>query len=544
MRNQIQNESLSKNNTKTKSLYLENSINTSNVLTSNQFYQHKGPMEPIISEEKNIIKPKNETEIKIKEYKNIGNNIGTNFKELKDDTLIIHNKFLNDKAIKPKLKKVNSEVELFQDYILEDYKNQNINDQRNVIEKLGACVEKKYSNIKFWRINNERNNKLRENLSIRMRESNPINEYNKNSSLFLSKRPKHSYSTSHILDSKNKDSFPMLINSPLNYEKKFSSFSEKERNEKNVSALIKLKHYLSMYWKQRKEIISEFFKKNNIYGNFFYKDKHLFNFSNFINDNVFDDKHGTKCSIETRYPMIEIVLKGINYKPNFDKKRKDINKINQGNQTSLRKNSSIRESIDFLNKEKEKADFIESKDRLEKFRNYLNRNYKKSVIDKMLKGLSKQEKLIYFSEKKYGEIEIVDKKNLVNNIHKQALYQKIYDSLMKEEYSKKSIKLFDNDDLKKLNEELKVAKDSVFSKSIKQNRLREQEKALGIKNLRLNDKIIDKLNQRLYYTTKEKFHQKHPEIIPKKKQKLLEYVIAQRIKERKDYMDKFHQNNS
>ena len=544
MRNIIQNESLSKNNTNSKaSLWLENSLNTSNILTSNHFYKIKETIEPPNTEEKNKIGNNQDTEMKIKEYRNVCDSVGVgnSYKETNDDTFIIHTKILNDNNIKPKFKKVNSELELFQDYILEDYKNPNIKDQRNIIEKLGACVEKKYSNIRNWK-NNDRNNKMRGAMSIRMRQVNPLNDYNKNSTIFSSKKTKHSYSTSHILDSKGKDSFPILINSPLNIEKKFSSRSEKERNDKNVSALIRLKHYLTLYWKQRKEVIIEFFQKNNIYGNFFYKEKHLYNFANFINENVFDDKNGTKCNIETRYPMIEIVLKGINYKPVFNIKKKEVNKNN--NPASLRKSLKIGETFDELNQEKEMADYMESKDKVEKFRNYLDRNYKKSIIDKMLKRLTKEEKLVYFSEKKYGEIEIIDKQNLVNNIHKQALYQKIYDSLNEEKFSKKSINFFNNDDLQKLNEELKVAKDSIFRNSLKKYKLKEQEKTPGIKKSTSNKRIIDKLNQRLYYTTKEKYHQNHPEIIPKRKHKLLEYVIAQRIKERKEFEDKFKQYNS
>lgn len=544
MRNIIQNESLSKNNTNSKaSLWLENSLNTSNILTSNHFYKIKETIEPPNTEEKNKIGNNQDTEMKIKEYRNVCDSVGVgnSYKETNDDTFIIHTKILKDNNIKPKFKKVNSELELFQDYILEDYKNPNIKDQRNIIEKLGACVEKKYSNIRNWK-NNDRNNKIRGAMSIRMRQVNPLNDYNKNSTIFSSKKTKHSYSTSHILDSKGKDSFPILINSPLNIEKKFSSRSEKERNDKNVSALIRLKHYLTLYWKQRKEVIIEFFQKNNIYGNFFYKEKHLYNFANFINENVFDDKNGTKCNIETRYPMIEIVLKGINYKPVFNIKKKEVNK--NSNPASLRKSLKIGETFDELNQEKEMADYMESKDKVEKFRNYLDRNYKKSIIDKMLKRLTKEEKLVYFSEKKYGEIEIIDKQNLVNNIHKQALYQKIYDSLNEEKFSKKSINFFNNDDLQKLNEELKVAKDSIFRNSLKKYKLKEQEKTPGIKKSTSNKRIIDKLNQRLYYTTKEKYHQNHPEIIPKRKHKLLEYVIAQRIKERKEFEDKFKQYNS
>ena len=105
----------------------------------------------------------------------------------------------------------------------------------------------------------------------------------------------------------------------------------------------------------------------------------------------------------------------------------------------------------------------------------------------MLKRFSKEEQLIYFSGKKYGEIEIIDKKNLANNIHKQAFYQKMYDSVTNESSTKKSINYFNNDDLKKLKEELKIANDSIFNKS-QEKKLIEKEKAIGIKNLRLNNK--------------------------------------------------------
>ena len=158
--------------------------------------------------------------------------------------------------------------------------------------------------------------------------------------------------------------------------------------------------------------------------------------------------------------------------------------------------------------------------------------------------MTKEEKKNYFSGKKYGVIDIPDKKNLANNIYKRAFYQKIYDSQTKENLTKKSIKYFNNDDLKKLNEELKVASDSIFKKAIDEKKLIQKEKNIGIKHLKISNKTINKLNQRLYYTIKIKYHQNNPDIIPKKKHKLLEYVIAKRIKERKDYLDKFKQNNN
>ena len=531
MRNLSKNEFLSKNNTNTKnSLNLENTIISSNILTANHFYQAKD------TNEKNKSKEKNDNELKIKENKVIGNTHKNNAYEEK---VVIHNQFLNDNKIKPKLKKANSELEIFQDYLLEDYKNQKINDQRNIIEKLGACVEKKFNSIRYWKNNNQNNNEIKGALSVRMKGINPIYEYDKNSVIILPKKGKHSYSQSHILDMKNKDSFPLLMNSPLNYEKKFVSCSQRERNEKNLAALFKLKHYLSLYWKQRKEIISEFFQKNNIYQEIFYEEKNLYNFANFINDNVVDDKKGIKCTIETRIPMPEIILRGIKYKPGFNLAKKGSGKIKINNLT-LRKNRRISETVDgdAINREKDMVDYIEGKDKLNKYRSYLERNYKKYIINKMLKRFTKEEKKVYFSRKKYGQVEIIDKKNLANNIQKQALYQKIYDNINKDTQSKNSINLFNNDDLRKLNQELNVAKESVFSKSIRENKLNEQVKEYGRKKLKLKNNIINQLNQRLYYTTKEKFHQNNPEVIPKKKQKLLEYVIAKRIKLRKDFEDK------
>ena len=530
MRNRSKNESLSKINTNTRnSLNLDNTIMSMNVMTANHFYQPK---------EKNDTMPQNDNEIKVKYIKVMDKTHKSNAFEKK---VVIHNKFLNDNKIKPKLKKANSEMEIFQDYLLEDYKNQKVNDQRNIIEKLGACIEKKYNSIKYWKNNNQKNHQIKGALSVRMKGINPIYEYDSNSVIILPKKGKYSFSTSHILDMKNKDFFPLLMNSPLNYEKKFVSNSQRERNEKNTAALFKLKHYLSMYWKQRKEIITEFFQKNNIYQDIFFKEKLLYNFANYINDNVIDDKKGIKCTIETRVPMIEIILRGIKYKPLFNLVKKGSNKIKISN-VSLRKDRRRNETYNenAIDREKDMVDFIESKDKVNKYRNYLERNYKKYIINKMLKRFTKEEKKIYFSGKKYGQIEIMDKQNLANNIHKQAQYQKKYDVLNKDTLIKKSINSFSDDDLRKLNQELNNAKESVFSKSIKENKLNENIKLFGSKYL--NNKIINQLNQRLYYTTKEKFHQNNPEIIPKKKQKLLEYVIAQRIKIRKDFENKLNKD--
>ena len=531
--NQIKN--ISKNNTNTRNtLYLENSRNSSNALTSSQFYLIKNLKTVKNSDKKKISEEKNtkiENEINIKENKiirNIDNYIN-------DENLVIHNKMLNNKNIKPLLNKVKNEYEIYQDYTLDEYKNVNNKDPRNAIEKLSACIEKKYNTIKPFKIRNY------ENKLINIKGASSIDELGKEYISFSSKKMKHSYSTSHILDKRNQNEYPILINNPLSYEKKFSSHSEKERNDKNMSALIKLKHFLNLYWKKRKEIVEEFFQKNNIYGDLFYREKNLYNFANYINDNIYDDISGTKVNIETRFPMIEIILKGIKYKPTFTLKKKDESQIKK---SKLKLKIKQIETGEDLDKEKEIQNYIDIKSKVEKYRAFINRNYKKSVIDKLLKRLTKKEKLIYFSGKKYGEVEIADKQNLANNIHKQALYQKIYNSLSSEKKTKKSINSFNNEDLKKLNEELKIANDSVFKKSMNENKIREREKLLGIKGEKLNENIIDKLNERLYYTIKVKYHKNHPEVIPKKKQKLLEYIIANKVKQRKDFLDKLLQNKS
>ena len=535
MRNHAQGESFSKMNTITRNsnMFLENLSNSSNILTANHFYKRKEINGQTNSREKNRTKQDNN---------NSSNEIIKELKKMNDDNIVVHNQFLNNKQIKFKIKKVKSEVELFQNFILQNFQNQNAKDNRNVIEKLGACVEKKYNIIRYWKNNNSRSNRIKGTMSLRKKGLNYINEYNKNLTNITSKRHKHSFSTSHYMDTKSQDSFPLLINNPLNLEKKFNSLSEKERDDKNISALIKLKHFLSMRWNQRKDIVKEFFEKNNIYEDSFYEDEHLYNFANFINFNVFDDKNGTKCNIETRYPMIDIISKGIKYKHNFDEDKTEINKIDI-NQDII-KIPKISETIDDFNRKKELTDYFEGRDKVNKYRNFLNKNYKSYLMKKMLKGLTKEEKKNYFSGKKYGVIDIPDKKNIANNIHKQAFYQKIYDSQIKENLSKKSIKYFNNDDLKKLNEELKVASDSIFKKAIDEKKLIQKEKNIGIKHLKISNKTINKLNQRLYYTIKINYLKNNPDIIPKKKHKLLEYVIAKRIKERKDYLDKFKQNNN
>ena len=90
-----------------------------------------------------------------------------------------------------------------------------------------------------------------------------------------------------------------------------------------------------------------------------------------------------------------------------------------------------------------------------------------------------------------------------------------------------------------MNEELSIVSNSIIKKFECAESKKTEEKILGEKKYKgLNDKIIDKLNQRLYYTIKEKYHLSHPEVIPTQKKKLLEYIIVQKIKERKNFEQK------
>ena len=353
---------------------------------------------------------------------------------------------------------------------------------------------------------------------------------------------KHSYSTSHILDKRTLGDFPLLLSTPSSYEKKFSSFSEKERNEKNILALLKLKHFLNLYWKQRRELVKEFFDKYNINELYLYQENYLDNFAHYVNDHVNNGNNLNEnlCDIETRLPMIDIIVKGVKYKSNVNIK-KDNN--DNGNKKIFKKKLNLKfnisSSTDELTKEKEYIDSIISKKRIDEYRSFLNRNYKKSVTNRLLKGLSKEEKLKYFSKKKFGKVEIKDKNNLANNLKKQALYIKRYDPNSNIYFNKSSIKYYNKDDLKRLNDELNYVSYSIVKKFESDSMKKTQEKILGVRKYNgLNDKIIDKLNHRLYYTIKEKYHLNHPEVIPTQKKKLLEYIIAQKLQERKNFEDK------
>ena len=501
----------------------DNTMSSSNKLTSNNFYLKKNEISKDKSKEKIKERVIDKVKEKVQENENsktiVDKSLDFSNTNISVTNIILDNKFLNKTGIKQKKQNYNSDVAIYQDFVIDGYKYSLSNNKKNVIERLGDCIEKKYNNIELFEkieksTKNNKNDEKSENEKNKkiLPKEKVFNEYQKYQKILvgkgypdasknilvgenaiygnLNKKMKHSYSTSHILDKKNSGDFPLLLSTPSSYIKKFSSYSEKER------------------------------------------DNHLDNFANYINDNVSNDNNlnDNNCNIETRLPMIDIILKGIKYKSysNIKKKSKGKNSI-----------QNLNSSMDELSEEKEYIDSLITKGKIAKYKSFLNRNYKTSVTNRLLKGLTKEEKLNYFSKKKYGRVEIRDKNNLVNNLEKQALYIKRLNPKFNKYFNKSSIKYYNNDDLKKLNDELNYVSYSIVKKFESESMKKTQEKILGTKKYKgLNDKIIDKLNQRLYYTIKEKYHLSHPEVIPTQKKKLLEYIIAQKIQERKNFEQK------
>ena len=542
-RNDIENEQSKINNANSQILanknnfnILENSLSSSNILTSNNFIKSKETKENNKKNEINF-QPFNFSKF---------STINDNNCRISVNNIIVDNKFLRKTGMKQKKKHVDNDIALYQDFVLDGFKNVlNINNisKKNVIERLGDCIERKYQSLEHFQKNPKfavfKNYKKYQKVvrgsefddekklrSVYNQSKISKNKGNNNSvstmvNFYSSNKKKHfPYATNHILEKKNDGDFPLLLSAPISYVKKFNSFSEKERNEKNILSLLKLRHFLNNYWQERKEIIKEFFEKYNSNDSFLYEDNNLDNFAHFVKDNV--DQKNNSIHIETRLPMTEIILKGIKYKP-FSNKKKNVKKDSKLLSDQLSKSTG------------ELVGNEDAKSRRAKYRKYLNKNYKQSVTNKLLKGMSKD----FFGNKKYGYVEISDKNNLANNLEKQALYSKRYNSMSSGNFCKGSIKYFNDDDLKKLNEELSIVSNSIIKKFECAESKKTEEKILGEKKYKgLNDKIIDKLNQRLYYTIKEKYHLSHPEVIPTQKKKLLEYIIVQKIKERKNFEQK------
>ena len=295
---------------------------------------------------------------------------------------------------------------------------------------------------------------------------NKKNIFNTNSHNSFNSRP-----ISNILQRKYHGDLPIFLNSPVTFIKNFKSNSEKERDEKNSHALLRLRDFLDIYWDKRIELVTEFFSTYQINGDEYYTLKNLENFAHYVYDNINDNTNVTKGIIETRIPMKEIIDKGIKYK-NYClrkiRKIKSMPKINDKenkkflenwfsfNNTKdkqnvnshvknvfFRKSRTIKQTSNFnFNKftcfyndnyinneyqisENEKNQKMILNDKLEKFRKYLNKNYGVKVNNKFLKNYKKGEKLNFFSKRKVGTIDIQDKDNLVNNLNKQSNFYKL-----------------------------------------------------------------------------------------------------------------------
>ena len=408
----------------------------------------------------------------------------------------------------------------------------------------------------------------------------PINNEPKNKNLKNNKnKSKFSRAVSNILQRKYHGKLPIFVNSTVSFMKNFKSNSEKERDDKNSHALLRLRDFLDIYWDKRKELVSEFFYTYKVKGDEYYTLKNLENFAHYVYDNIDDNTNVTKGIIETRIPMKEIIEKGIKYNNYYFKKlnnSKSLQKINNNslnqrikkkhltgnnwynlNKTkkekeinNYKRNNVYRKSQIFIknlgdininnyfyndnyinNKydlsDRENNQQILSNEKIEKYRKYLNKNYGAKVYNKFMRKYNQEEKDLYFNKRKVGTIDISNKNNLVNNINKQSNFYKLKSTSFSVR-NNQPIYTFSEKDFKELFNELEEAKESYLYKNDNKNRGNEEEN----------------IWTKMYENAKKEKFEKNPELILKKKKKLLEYIIYQNIKERKEMEKDLLKNNS
>ena len=378
------------------------------------------------------------------------------------------------------------------------------------------------------------------NANIKSNERN-LKEVN-NKIKLVKKAPR---SVSNLLNQKDQDKIPMVINSPVTFIKNFKSNSEKERDEKNSTALLKLRNVIDKFWDKRIELTKEFFVMNKINDDEYYTNVSLENFAHFVHDNIDNDTNMLKGLIETRIPMKQIIKKGIKYinystrkmvKSNSMPviKNNEENNIEANLRNKYKKMSTllnnfgrfrIKEKTLSINKNNNKDKYQiseEGKDKkykknakINEYRKFINRNYAANVINRFMRKYNEAEKINYFNKRKVGTIYIPDKENLVNSINKQTEFFKLkstgYSSKIK------SIRSFSEKDFNDLYTELKQVKQSYISENDKENK----------------DK--DNFWIKTYENLKKDLFEKHPENILKEKKKLLEYIVYQNIKERRAF---------
>jgi hypothetical protein len=145
-RDDIQSEQSKINNnnsqilTKNNLNFLENSLNSSNILTSNNYLRSKETKE---NNKKNEI---NFLPFTISKFSTINDNNC----RLSVKNIIVDNKFLRKTGMKQKKKHVNNDIALYQDFVLDGFKNVLNTNKRNVIERLGDCIERKYQSLEHF----------------------------------------------------------------------------------------------------------------------------------------------------------------------------------------------------------------------------------------------------------------------------------------------------------------------------------------------------------------------------------------------------------
>ena len=383
------------------------------------------------------------------------------------NNIIIDKKYLIN--LTNKNNKNNLDKDYCQDFALNSLEHHTIINKKNLIENLNNYYNRTISH---------------KNIKPRY-ESGKINFLIKLKNQKSPKKLKNSISSSYLLYKNKKNNSPLLLNFPISHTKNFLSYSEKERNERNFNALLDLKNYITKNPNSKNEIVKQFFLRYFINNDAIYNEKYYKNFANYINDNL---KDGNSL-IDTRLPMTSIIEKGIKYNK----------KINL-------------EDIYRLNNLEDKAQRNLIKERVNKYRDFLERNYKKSVLNEMMKGLTKEEFNKYFCRSK----STMNKYTFKNKDFRYFSSNTIFKD--RNFCYKPSIKFYDNKDLELLNKELGTLTPKKYPEENKIS-------------------FLDKLNYRFYYSFKEKYNKAHPEEIPKHRKKYLEYIIAKRLKSKKDFFD-------
>ena len=401
------------------------------------------------------------------------------------------------------------------------------------INCLSADLKNKFNSTSYSSLN-------KTNVKIKSR-----NKKNVKNNFKLIKNPPRCIS--NIINRKDLDNIPLIINSPVTFIKNFKSNSEKERDEKNSLALLKLRNVLDKNWENRLEYVKEFFLINQIKDNEYYNNIYLENFSHFIHDNIDKDTNMMKGIIETRIPMKEIIKKGIKFKNYSVKKLIKSNTMpifNEKNKLRLKSNllnkkvSSLLKNVSFLRKKTKKLSLSENindkyqiseegknekkalKDKIIKFRKFINKNYGVNIINKIMGRYNEEEKINYFNKRKIGTIYIPNKNNLVNSINKQTEFFKLrstgYTSKIK------SIHSFSDKDINDLHTELVQVKEDFINNIDKKSIDKENEKNYFIKT---------------YMNLKKNIYKEQSENIIKGKKKLLEYIVYQTVRGRKAYIN-------